>query len=188
MDHSFEATLVRQCALTLAGMKAGSLFSITASDLQSIRSLARHWDQQLGPLGLCVRILLERRRTNSALVYVYRPGQLRQLLTRTHVRQFLEGSGYQCGELDRLLEQLSARLREQEDFPHEIGVFLGYPLRDVMGFIQHQGQNFTCCGLWKSYGNPEAMNRCFSCFRCCIDAYVRRYQQGTPIQSLAIPA
>ena len=41
---------------------------------------------------------------------------------------------------------------EAADFPHEIGVFLGYPLEDVVGFIRHRGKCFTCCGCWKSYG------------------------------------
>lgn len=35
-----------------------------------------------------------------------------------------------------MLEQLRSRLHGSEEFPHEIGVFLGYPLNDVLGFIK----------------------------------------------------
>lgn len=188
MVHSFEDTLVRQCALTLAGLKAGSLFCFSHEDLSLIHLSAAQWDARLRPLGISVQVLLERKQTSSALVYVCRPGQLCRLLALRNTRRFLERAGYRWGDCRCLLEQLSLRLRSQDEFPHEIGLFLGYPLRDVIGFIQNRGQNFTCCGLWKSYGNPEAMERCFACCRSCIDAYIRLYEQGTPIEDLAIPA
>lgn len=188
MVQSFEATLVRQCALTLAGMKPGSLFCISHADLSYIRKQATQWDTRLRPLGFCVQVMLEREHSNSALVYVCRPAQLSELLSQNETKHFLEHIGYQWGHADRLLEQLAQRLHSQEEFPHEIGIFLGYPLRDVIGFMEHRGQNFTCCGLWKSYGNPDAMKRCFACYRTCIDTYVQLYEQGTPIEALAVPA
>ena len=65
MDRTFEAMLVRQCAPTLAGLKPGSLFCITAEDLENVRKKVRFWDQRLEVLGLSVRILLERREAGS---------------------------------------------------------------------------------------------------------------------------
>ena len=38
-------------------------------------------------------------------------------------------------------------------FPHEIGIFLGYPLADVAGFIRNKGRNCKCIGTWKVYGD-----------------------------------
>lgn len=188
MVQSFEATLVRQCALTLAGIKPGSLFCISHTDLSYIRRQAAQWDIRLRPLGLCVQVMLEREHSSSALVYVCRPAQLSELLSQIETQSFLEHIGYQWGNADCLLEQLAQRLCSQEDFPHEIGIFLGYPLPDVIGFMEHRGQNFTCCGLWKSYGNPVSMKQCFACYRTCIDTYVHLYEQGTPIEALAVPA
>jgi hypothetical protein len=51
-----------------------------------------------------------------------------------------------------------ARLQRRflnEGFPHEIGLFLGYPPEDVRGFIFNKGQNFICCRYWKVYHNAE---------------------------------
>ena len=48
--------------------------------------------------------------------------------------------------VDGFLRQLSNRLCLEHDFPHEIGIFLGYPLEDVVGFIENQGKNYTCSG------------------------------------------
>lgn len=54
MDRTFEAMLVRQCAPTLAGLKPGSLFCITAEDLENVRKKVRFWDQRLGgPRPVC---------------------------------------------------------------------------------------------------------------------------------------
>ena len=48
---------------------------------------------------------------------------------------------------------MRSRLAQREDFPHEIGLFLGYPLGDVIGFIKNAGQNCKCVGCWKVYCN-----------------------------------
>lgn len=38
-----------------------------------------------------------------------------------------------------------------KNFPHEIGIFLGYPLDDVIGFIEHKP--YYLVGDWKVYQN-----------------------------------
>ena len=39
--------------------------------------------------------------------------------------------------------------------PHEIGVFLGYPLKDVMGFIGHPSLKLTKVNRWRVYGHTK---------------------------------
>ena len=188
ISRTFEAVLVRQCAPTLAGMKPGSIFCFNHSPLEVSRQKVCQWNTQLAPFGLTVQILLERPGSNSVIVFVYRHDSLEQMLSDDAYQSFLEGAGYTGTNLDGLLEQLACRLRTQPEFPHEIGVFLGYPLRDVIGFIENRGRNFTCCGFWKSYGNPAEMQVCFACYRRCIQTYVAMFEQGIPIERLAVPA
>ena len=106
MDRTFEEMLVRQCAPTLAGLKPGSLFCITAEDLENVRKKVRFWDQRLEVLGLSVRILLERREAGSALVYVYRGSQLEQSLGATDRRGFLVGMGYRGSGTEQMLDHM----------------------------------------------------------------------------------
>ena len=87
-----------------------------------------------------------------------------------------------------MLTQLSRRLCCSADFPHEIGVFLGYPLGDVVGFIENRGKNFTCCGCWKSYGDPDAAQKHFDQLSKCTAVYLRLFHSGTPILRLAVAA
>ena len=188
ISRTFEAVLVRQCAPTLAGMKPGSIFCFNHSPLEVSRQKVCQWNKQLTPFGLTVQILLERPSSSSVIVFVYRRDRLEQMLSDDAYQSFLAQAGYERTNLDDLLEQLAQRLRTQPEFPHEIGVFLGYPLRDVIGFIKNHGRNFTCCGFWKSYGDPAEMQVCFACYRRCIQTYVAMFEQGIPLERLAVPA
>lgn len=188
ISRTFEAVLVRQCAPTLAGMKPGSIFCFNHSPLEVSRQKVCQWNKQLEPFGLTVQILLERPGSGSVIVFVYRHDRLEQMLSDDAYQNFLAEAGYERTNLDGLLEQLAYRLRTQPEFPHEIGVFLGYPLRDVTGFIENHGRNFTCCGFWKSYGDPAEMQVCFACYRRCIQTYVTMFEQGIPLERLAVLA
>ena len=145
-------------------------------------------EQTVGTLRPYCSNTLERPGSSSVIVFVYRHDRLEQMLSDDAYQSFLAEAGYERTNLDGLLEQLAQRLRTQPEFPHEIGVFLGYPLRDVIGFIENHGRNFTCCGFWKSYGDPAEMQVCFACYRRCIQTYVAMFEQGIPIERLAVPA
>lgn len=81
---------------------------------------------------------------------------------------FLLRYGYTADmDLAACLMRLQNRIAEKPEFPHEIGIFLGYPLEDVDGFITHQGENCKLCGCWKVYGNVEQARRTFASYEKC---------------------
>ena len=188
ISRTFEAVLVRQCAPTLAGMKPGSIFCVKPPVPEIVRQQVKIWNERLAALGLSIQILLERPVSGSMIVYVYRGNLLESALSDCDCQHFLEKTGYNRADLDGMLTQLAYRLETQAEFPHEIGVFLGYPLQDVIGFIENQGRNFTCCGFWKSYSDPAEIQTCFDCYRRCINTYVKLFEQGIPLEKLAVPA
>ena len=182
MERNFETVMIEQCAPVLAGLKPAGLF----------RYETRRWNDQLGEKGLKVRVLKGCAQTHRYLIYVYRESRLRQVLADEAVQEFLQREGYalpeDASDCDGMLRQLSRRLCCEADFPHEIGVFLGYPLTDVVGFIENQGRNFTCCGCWKAYGDPDAAARHFAQLNKCTRVYLRLFHEGTPIFRLAVAA
>lgn len=101
---------------------------------------------------------------------------------------FLNRCGYRRGTTEFLLEQLSERLCLEQNYPHEIGLFLGYPLSDVIGFIENKGWNYTCCGCWKSYGDPEKAKAYFDLCRRCTSRYCELYTNGAPLLKLVVAA
>jgi hypothetical protein len=64
------------------------------------------------------------------------------------------------------LAQLQGRVRAAS-FPHEIGIFLGYPLKDVLAFMGEIDLPFACQGPWKIYGNPRQSLELAACYRQC---------------------
>ena len=111
----------------------------------------------LNGTGICYRALTFCR--DKYLVLLYRPAQLKTYLKQPEVKTFLADYGYEENSLEKVLERLSLRVREHSkneiEFPHEIGIFLNYPLEDVRGFIEHKGQDSLFCGYWKVYHDPE---------------------------------
>ena len=186
--RSFACDLATLCAPTLAGLKPASLFRYQPGSGQSAEAMAHAWHNLLAERGVSVRVLKACPRTGAVLVYVYRPARVAAILESSEVLQFLQGEGYRPGTAEELLQQLSARLCCEGDFPHEIGVFLGYPLADVVGFIQNRGQNFTACGYWKVYTDPTDARRQFDRYKKCERIYARCYSNGTPIRRLTVAA
>ena len=86
--------------------------------------------------------------------------------------------------LDALLEHLSTRTQEQQDFPHEIGLFLGYPIEDVRGFIEQGGKDCKLSGYWKVYGDVQAARRLFRQFDRCRDTARGYVERGMTILEL----
>ena len=186
--RSFAFDLASLCAPTLAGLKPASLFRYQPGAGQSGSAMAAAWHAALCDRGVAVRVLKNCPRTGAVLVYVYRPAQMDTLLKNCDVLHFLQSEGYRPGTADALLAQLSQWLCCEGDFPHEVGIFLGYPLADVVGFIQNHGQNFTACGHWKVYTDPAAAQQQFARYKKCETIYTRCYRRGTPIRRLTVAA
>ena len=183
MTIGWDKALVEQGAPTLAGVKAASLFRVTG-ETQALREDAAWWDGRLRAYGIRLRILKEWPDAGACLIYLYRRKQLSRILADTDSRRFLEQRGYCLNSRHSVLDQLSRRFCLGGEYPHEIGVFLDYPLEDVEGFIVHRGRDFTCCGCWKCYGDPRAARENFSRYRACTCIYRQLYRQGTPVLSL----
>lgn len=188
MNSRFERCLVEQCAPTLAGIKAGSLFCYTAEANEELGAVISCWNSRLREKG--VRICLVRADgAGGGLIYVFRPAALKKLLADQEITRFLHSRGFAgCHHLDTYIGRLRQRLRREARFPHEIGIFLGYPLHDVEGFIQNGGKNFCLCGLWKVYQQQHCAERQFARYKQCRSIYKTRFEQGSDVLQLTVTA
>lgn len=160
----FEKALAYHAAPTLMGLKCGSLLSLSGEG-SDLAELVTQIGSQLSDRGLRIRLIPvsgERK-----LIYVYNEELLGRRLDCKGIRRFLSAYGYAPGAgTDKCLDRLCDRLSENE-FPHEIGIFLDYPLKDVKGFIDNCGQHCKLCGVWKVYGNVERARRIFAQYDRC---------------------
>ena len=72
---------------------------------------------------------------NRALLYVFRMERLRRELEREKTRAILKMQGYRYKTAQEAIGILKSRMGDKGSFPHEVGLFLGYPEEDVRGFM-----------------------------------------------------
>ena len=183
--------LVMFCAPTLAGLKTGSLFNchyVCEEGEDRCRALVveefRELNLDFTEKGL--RIIPLRIRGGSVLTYLYRPSELARDFSDPACRKLLDEQGYEGLDPEACVLQLKEKLALGGEFPHEIGLFLGYPVEDVRGFIEQGSDCAKCTGCWKVYGDVTSAKELFRKYDCCTACYQRQLAGGTPLKRLAV--
>lgn len=180
MSYQFERTLAFHTAPTLARIKAANLISCRKSEFPDLILQVASANQHFNRKGIYFRILAERE--TFYLVLVYHQSLLEKQLLNQDTQEFLSLYGY-GSTLEAMLLFLEKRL-EAIEFPHEIGLFLGYPLADVKSFIEHEGRDYLACGCWKVYHDLEAALQRFEQFKRCSREFMIRLQRGMHLENM----
>lgn len=170
--------IVRHCAPVLMGIKTGNL--VTCSEGEASAWLLRE-RPLLRARGVEVACIC--RCKGRILLMLYRPTMLTSDFQDVRVRAFLCERGYAPGNLAQCLEHLEERFAD-EHFPHEVGLFLGYPFEDVSGFIEHGGRGYKYCGCWKVYSDEQRARRMFHRYATCTRSAMKSYQCGMGLERL----
>lgn len=176
--------IIRHCAPTLAGIKTANLFTCPIESRDTLRGCVRSLNSRLSSKGL--RVLPLRFSEKNALIYLYRPRKLSRDLSDEQAAALLRCQGYDTESCQKCLVHLARKLRAGEDFPHEIGLFLGYPPEDVKGFMDHDACGCKCSGCWKVYGDETAAKKKFDQFKKCSRVYMEQFSKGKCIERLTV--
>jgi hypothetical protein len=182
MNRSFERLLAIYCGPTFAGIKPASLFSCETKRCPAYPTLVREYGRIFQSRKICFEILAEK--GERFLLLVYRRDKLAAQLAGAGQQTILRREGYPTADLPAALAHLKRRLACQRDFPHEIGLFLGYPPADVIGFQENQGKNYLLCGYWKVYANAGEARSLFARYDRCRETIARRLATGLTIAQL----
>ena len=154
--EKLERLLANHCAPVLCRKK-------TANLVAAGQELAAYLPEVLDGSGISWTKLCSCRKYCHLLFYDRE--RLESYLNREEHRRFLQACGYGDRKLPEQLLLLAERYERYQkkggEFPHEIGLFLEYPLEDIEGFILHQGKDALECGYWKVYGNVERAREIF---------------------------
>ena len=192
----FEQELIEHCSPTLASIKAASLFTYTYKSLKELHVRVTYWNSKMKRKGITFDILSENVGVNKALIYVYRRADLEKILNRDEIRSFLLNHGYLIDDneivggvnCENIILQLKKKFEKLNQFPHEIGIFLEYPIGDVKGFIENHGCNCKCTGYWKVYCNEEEAEKTFRKYKKCRDIYMKLWVNGRSVMQLTVAA
>ena len=192
----FEQELIEHCSPTLASIKAASLFTYTYKSLKELHVRVTYWNSKMKRKGITFDILSENVGVNKALIYVYRRADLEKILNRDEIRSFLLNHGYLIDDneivggvnCENIILQLKKKFEKLNQFPHEIGIFLEYPIGDAKGFIENHGCNCKCTGYWKVYCNEEEAEKTFRKYKKCRDIYMKLWINGRSVMQLTVAA
>ena len=165
------AHLMLESAEVLAGVKPANLISLGNRPQLCGRNLYQLWQShhselanRLGDLTILVLQTKER----ALLLLCYNSNHLERHLSHAGIRTLLRKAGYEVDAAkEALLSELIRRIENDGSFPHEIGLFIGYPAKDVAAFMGLVRLPFVCQCLWKIYGNPDQSLGLAEQFRCC---------------------
>ncbi len=157
----FLSVIAYGAAPTLREEKPSSLMTFTKSN----RNLYELWNKF--KTDVCNELELEfvqlGHKPHSVRVLFYKRRPLEDCINRKDSREYLHGLGYEpYFELEECIDRLKQRFNHI--CPHEIGIFLGIPVEDVVGFIRHKGENSLICRYWKVYHEPEKARSLFESF------------------------
>ena len=180
---SVEKCIIEHCSPTLAGIKPAGLFSCCMAE-NDVLDQVKQLNMKLNKKDIVVSVMAKK--DGRSLIYVYRPSRLRAELAKTETSEFLKTYGYGGLTVEKSVALLKRRIAKTDGFPHEIGVFLGYPLGDVRGFIDNKGLNCKCVGCWKVYCNECEAVRTFEKFKKCTAVYKKMYGMGKTVLQLTV--
>ena len=155
------ATISFGAAPTIKGKKPASLLAFTLWR-KNLLALWHHYKEEL-----CRELDLEffelRDGLESAIVLFYRKKMLEKHIALERNQSFLDSAGYQeAVALEEKLQLLKERFACT--CTHEVGIFLGIPVDDVVGFVENKGKNYLLCRYWKVYQNRKRAELLFKIY------------------------
>ncbi len=169
------------CAPTLCRLKAGTLLYWHFSSEEELRASLLRLNLSWSGHGMCaVPLTLERR----CPIYCFRPAMVQAALRRPDAQALLRCLGYPPrAPLSHQLARLRRRMSGANGFPHEMGVFLGYPPEDVAAYLRGN-QPCLLTGFWRVYHDAEQAAAQFARMRRCMVRCRARWSAGDSLSML----
>ncbi|WP_462392054.1 DUF3793 family protein [Clostridium cadaveris] len=148
-----EKFLVYNLSIVIEGSKPSATVTLKKDCDNTYGKWMEHGRKFIDNIGLNYIVLRED--LNSAILLIYNAEILKSYLFTEKSYQFLTGIGY---SLDQDLESYLSKLKERYSLyhcPHELGIFLGYPINDVKDFMKCTSKQCLMCGYWKVYNDVD---------------------------------
>lgn len=176
----FDETIIHCGAPALCGIKSACLFSMSGELFADGFDRLQEWKAQFSKEK--TYFVPVKKNDGRFLIFVYNRTLLEKICAGGENRAYLLSKGYPLDKgLDGVLAELLHRLAMSEDFPHEVGLFLGYPLEDVTGFEKCGARDFKYSGIWKVYGNAERAIQRMQLYRSCTETCMKLLASGLSV-------
>ncbi|MBZ9634468.1 DUF3793 family protein [Clostridium sp. FP1] len=153
------SVIIRNAAPTIRKHKTSSLINFSNSN----RNLNNIWEKYKNEVKdkLDVDYFELKKDTTNTFVLFYNKEKINLSIRDKKNMEFLKRFGYKENmDIKQCLSLLGERF--QYMCPHEIGVFLGYPIKDVTSFVDYPNTKCKMVGYWKVYHDIESAEVIFS--------------------------
>ena len=177
---SFDETIIHCAAPALCGIKPACLFSMNDKIYSDGSKKLDYWQ----PYFLKdKKFFVTLKKSDSRfLFFIYDKPLLEKVCQLPVNREYLASKNYPVQKgFPAVLAELLHRLAFCEDFPHEVGLFLGYPLEDVVGFEKLGATGFKYSGTWKVYGDKENAIRRMNLYKSCTEKCMKWLCDGLSV-------
>ncbi|MBP2654295.1 MAG: hypothetical protein H6Q73_1864 [Firmicutes bacterium] len=172
---AFLGWLTVALAPTILGSKPATILSLANSKNSNLLTLWREYGSEIFADTL-VKVLIMRQSSCCEILLFYRADTLKQCLCDKDINYFMKNLGYPVEEgVESCLSTLCGRYCSY--CPHEIGIILGIPLKDVLGFMALTDLPSTYKGAWIVYGNrkeSQALMQKFAAERSWISSLIAK--------------
>lgn len=177
--ENIETQLALQCAPLITGLKVSNLLIISKGNEEVVKRI-------LNRTGISYYRLIQTRTKTTFLLF--RRNELEEFLSDENVRNVLMKAGYKSLQIDKILRTFSLRyeayIQGDKSFLHEMGLLLGYPVEDVVGFVENNGKNFLYSGYWKVYENQKAKVKLFDKFKVAEETLIHLLSNGLSMSDI----
>ena len=173
---SLQMQVALQCAPLLAGVKMSNLVIVHKDTAEYVRELFAETE---------LRIYELTQSKEKVTFLLYDEACLKQYIAETETARVMQALGYETMELEEILPivawNYTSYMRRKGEFPHELGLLLGYPAKDVEGFIVNKGENYLYSGYWKVYGNVKEALKTFEQYTLAKENVIKKIAIGMGI-------
>lgn len=92
---------------------------------------------------------------NTVKILFYNIYNVQKVLNNAKKVKFLKSKGHKNVETYQYYINYFVKHLEKNIIPPEIGIFFGYPIKDVLGYIGHPSLKSSGVDRWEYYGDPR---------------------------------
>lgn len=181
MSKSFERILAMHCSPALLGIKSANLISCSLQEVPNLLEEIQELNQSYNPR---IHFLVLKVEDHRVLILVYQNMKLSKTIFTDKNYEYLLSRGYPKNkELTAYLSRLKRRMENNDSFPHEIGVFLGYDLEDIIEFEKGE-KECIYVGYWKVFSRKEEKIQIFNRFTRCRNIITNLLEKGYSLEAI----
>ena len=144
-----EKFLIYNASLVISGVKPSATITIKKGNENLYDKWIKYGISFLKEID--IQYINLRECSNALIILIYSEEKLSNYIFKEENKRFLRQLGY--SEENDMREYLEILKRRYKEFncPHELGIFLGFPLNDVKDFMNCKDKKCLSCGYWLVY-------------------------------------